>query len=269
MPKDRSVETVEEECVAEGADAPTHRAPAVARAATILRLLANTRTGLGVSEIARRVGLVTSTCLHVLRALVEEGLVSFDDEKKTYRTAPGLLMLVRTAIANGSFTRAVQPALERLANEYPVTAMALEVDRQERMIVVAIARSDSAISLHVDIGSRFSGLVSATGRCFAAQLNLDKETLRARFNALRWEKPPRFEDWYADVERARLDKTATDHGNFVRGLTVVATALPLSSDGILRGISAVGFEHQLTERSLRSLRTALIEAANDVARLID
>ena len=57
-----------------------HRAPAVARAATVLRLLAGEAAGLGVSEIARRVGLVPSTCLHVLRALVEEGFVDFDAE---------------------------------------------------------------------------------------------------------------------------------------------------------------------------------------------
>ena len=269
MAKDRHVERDEEIDGGDDTTLPAHRAPAVTRAATILRLLANERGDLGVSEIARRVGLVPSTCLHVLRALVGEGLVSFDEEKKSYRTAAGLLTLVRTAIANGTFTRAVQPVLDNLAQKHPVTAIALELDRQDRMIVVAIARSDAAISLHVDIGSRFPSFISASGRCFAAESGLDKLQLKERFNVLRWEKAPRFEGWYQEVERARADKTATDFGNFVRGLTVVAASLPQSSDGIQRGIAVVGFEHQLTERSLKGIRMTLLEAVREVARLID
>src|SRR5258707_15377875 len=98
------------------------RAPAVARAATVLRLLAGERTGLGVSEIARRIGLVPSTCLHVLRALVEEGFVTFDEQKKTYNTGVGLLTLVREAMASNPFPRVVQPVLDEIAAGQQVTA---------------------------------------------------------------------------------------------------------------------------------------------------
>jgi DNA-binding IclR family transcriptional regulator len=265
MPTNRGIELDEDRPPEGGSGALIHRAPAVTRAATILRLLAGQRAGLGVSEIARRVGLVPSTCLHVLRALVEEGLVAFDDEKKTYRTGVGLLTLVRTAIANSSYPKVVQPVLEALARELPVTAVAVELDRRERMVVVALARSDAFISLHINIGSRFPAFLSATGRCFAAASGLDETELKARFDALRWDKAPRFEDWYQEVERARQQGTATDHGNYVRGLTVVAASLPVAPDGIHRGLAIVGFEHQLTERALRQIRASLLSAAEEVA----
>jgi DNA-binding IclR family transcriptional regulator len=178
------------------------RAPAVARAATVLRLLAGERSGLGVTEIARRVGLVPSTCLHVLRALVDEGFLTFDEQKKTYGTGVGLLTLVRDTLAGADFPKAVQPALDDLAAEHHVTAVAVELDSRNRMVVVAQARANSFISLHVSVGSRFPAFTSAPGLCVAATSGLGKEALKRRFEAVRWQKPPRFEDWYADVQRA-------------------------------------------------------------------
>src|ERR1700756_3104689 len=80
--------------VSDTPDRASSRAPAVSRAASVLRCLAGEQSGLGVSEIARRVGVVPSTCLHVLRALVDEGFVAFDAQEKTYRTGVGLLTLV-------------------------------------------------------------------------------------------------------------------------------------------------------------------------------
>jgi DNA-binding IclR family transcriptional regulator len=237
------------------------RAPAVARAATVLRLLAGERSGLGVSEIARRVGLVPSTCLHVLRALVEEGFIKFDSEKKTYLTGIGLLTLVRDSVASNEYPKVVQPALDNLAAQHQVTAVAVELDSRERMVVVALARSDSMISLHANVGSRFPSLISATGRCVAAASNLSRDELQERFEKLRWERAPKFDDWYADVERTKAEGIALDRGNFIRGITIMATLIPPGPDRATRGIAAIGFDHHMTEKSLRLLRESLLDAA--------
>ena len=242
-----------------------HRAPAVARAATVLRLLAGERSGLGVTEIARRVGLVPSTALHVLRALVDEGFISFDPEKKTYRIGAGLLTLVRDAMTSSEFPKAVQPALDALATDHHLTALGLELDNRDRIVVMALARSDTYVSLHVNVGSRFPALISATGRCVAAASSLTKEELRARFEDLRWERAPRFEDWYAEVEKARVEGVSVDRGAYIRGLWIVSALLPVGTERNRRGIALIGFEHQMTERAIRPIKDALIEATRAVA----
>jgi DNA-binding IclR family transcriptional regulator len=241
-----------------------HRAPAVARAATVLRLLANEAAGMGVSEIARRVGLVPSTCLHVLRALVEEGFVDFDNEKKTYRTGVGLLTLAREALASSDYPKIVQASLERLAEAHKVTAVALELDGRERMVAVGIARSRQLISLHISVGSRFPAYISATGRCVAARSGLSREQLQEKFNAVRWERPPKFEEWYADVERVRREGVAIDRGNYIRGVTIVASLIPQTLDRATRGIALIGFEHEMTEKNLRETRQDLILAVDAI-----
>ena len=231
----------------------------------MLRLLAGERSGLGVTEIARRVGLVPSTALHVLRALVGEGFVTFDTEKKTYRTGVGLLTLVRDAMTSSEFPKAVQPALDALATDHHLTAVGLERDNRDRIVVVALARSDTYVSLHVNVGSRFPALISATGRCVAAASSLSKEELRARFEELRWERAPRFEDWYAEVEKTRLEGVSIDRGAYIRGLSIVSALLPVETDHARRGIALIGFEHQMTERAIRTIKDDLLEATRAVA----
>jgi len=238
----------------------SNRAPAVARAASVLRLLATQQSGLGVSEIARRVGLVPSTCLHVLRALVDEGFIAFDDKNKTYGTGVGLLTLVRDAMANSEYARVVQPVLNTLALENHVTTVAVELDSRERVVVVAVSRAEGLVSLHISVGSRFPSYISATGRCVAAESGLSREALRKRFEALRWERGPKFEDWYAEVERTRVEGVGVDRGNYIRGLTILAALVPRSLDRVIRGIAIIGFDHHMTERTLRHLKNQLKDA---------
>ena len=243
-----------------GESSGASRAPAVARAASVLRLLASQQMGLGVSEIARRVGLVPSTCLHVLRALVDEGFISFDDEDKTYKSGVGLLTLVRDAMANSEYPKIVQPVLNKLAMKNNVTAVASELDSRERLVVVALSRAPSFVSLHVSVGSRFPAYISATGRCMAAASGLSRDKLKKHFDALRWETGPKFEDWYADVERVRAEGVGVDRGYYVRGLTILSALVPVGADRVPRGIALVGFDHQMTERSIRQFKDQLREA---------
>ena len=247
-----------------GATDRASRAPAVARAATILRLLAGVGAGLGVSDIARKVGIVPSACYHVLRALTDEGLVAFDENKKTYRMGAGLVTLAREALGANNFSRVVQPHLDRLALSHGVLAIAGEIDNRDRLVVLTVARADNFVSLHVNVGSRFPPLTAATGRLVAAERKLSKAELRTRFQVLRWERPPRFAEWYEDVQRAKLEKLAVDAGRYMRGITVLATLVPKGADGILRIIALIGLEHQMTGNPLKTLREDLSETAEEV-----
>ena len=80
------------------------KAPAISRAAAILRLLGKSDAPLGLQTIARTLDLVPSTCLYVLRALVAEELVAFDADTKRYSLEAGVLTLARHWLRlNGAF----------------------------------------------------------------------------------------------------------------------------------------------------------------------
>jgi DNA-binding IclR family transcriptional regulator len=247
------------------AAALAHRTPAVARAATVLRLLVGQRSGLGVTEIARRVGLVPSTCLHVLRALVDEGFIIFDVREKTYRAGVGLFTLIRDVMDSTEFPQAVQPVLDRFSTSFHVTAIALELNRHDELIVVATSRTGAFVGMHIDIGTRSPAFSGAIGRCVAAMANLDREELRERFGQLQWERAPSFADWYADVERAKAEGAAVDQGQSYRGLSITSALVPIGMDRVIRGIALIGFEHLMTERTIRQLKRELISEVQAIS----
>lgn len=221
--------------------------PAVTRAIAILRLLGKSEAPLGVHAIARELGLVPSTCLHILRVLAGEGLVAFDASTKRYRVAAGILSLARGVLRRNSFSELAQDGLDRLSQRYRLTAIGLQVIGLDRSIVVAIARVREAFGLHVEIGSRVPALISASGRCVAAFGHHDWAEIEHRFRELTWDRPPSWSRWRRDVEETRARGYAVDMDTYVSGVTIVAAPV-MTGAGVDNAIVAV----DLTERMKRA-----------------
>jgi len=251
-------------CTAMPARKPVLKKPvtAVSRAAEIMRYLGKRDAPAGVNAIARDLGLVPSTCLHILRTLSHENLTAYDPVTKRYRLGPALLTLSRDVLAQNDFVRDAQALIDALADRHGVTVTATERDNAEHMVVVAIARAPVSLSIHVNVGSRFPALISASGRCYAALSDWTKEELRERFSRLQWQNPPRFGDWLSEVEAARRDGYAIDRGDYIRGI-VIAAAPVLDGEGrATRALAAIGIAGQLTGQNERRL-------ARDVKRAAD
>ena len=220
--------------------------PAVSRAIAILRLLGRTRQPMNVKSISDELNLVPSTCLHILRALAAERLVSFDPASKRYKLGAGILALARGVVETDSFAQAVQPILDDIARKWKVTAIGVEVIDLHHIIVTALASSQLPFRLHVDVGSRFPALISASGRLVAAFGGYSREALRAKFDTLRWQKPLRFEDWLAEVELARQLGHSADDGNYIGGISIVAVPVLDACQRITHTIVAASIIDQLS-----------------------
>src|ERR1700761_1382705 len=103
------------------------KAPAISRAAAVLRLLGRSDKPMGVQSIARELHLVPSTCLHVLRALVAEEFVAFDTDTKRYSLEAGVLTLARHWLRRNPFNDLAQPVLDRLALEFEITLLGVQI----------------------------------------------------------------------------------------------------------------------------------------------
>ncbi len=206
--------------------------PAVTRSIAILRLLGRSPLPLGVKAIAQELDLVTSTCLHILRVLVQEQLVKVDLDTKRYSLGAGMLALARSVIESTTFPRLAQPSLDRLSADWGVTALGVEVNGLEHMVVLALSRSQIPFSLHVDVGSRFPALISATGRLAAAFGGHPWKAIERRFRSLRWQHPPDLAVWRKEVDAARKNGYSIDRGNYIAGVTLVAAPV-LNERGVL------------------------------------
>jgi DNA-binding IclR family transcriptional regulator len=237
------------------------KAPAISRAAAVLRLLGKSDTPLGVQSIARELGLVPSTCLHVLRALVAEEFVSFDTDTKRYSLEAGVLTLARQWLRRNQFNDLAQPALDRIAQAFDVTVLGVHVVGLEHIIVVTVSQSGQNFQLSTQVGSRFPALISATGRCIAAFGDHTEAELETRFKTLRWDEPPTFEEWQAQVHQTRAQGFAIDAGNYISGVTVVAAPIWKTRGKLSHALVAIGIGSALKRAGLPELQSALVSAA--------
>lgn len=241
------------------------KAPAISRAAAILRLLGKSDAPLGVQAIARELGLVPSTCLYVLRALVAEELVAFDADTKRYALEAGVLTLARQWLRRNPFNDLAQPVLDRIAHPFDVTMLGVQIVGLDHMIVVATSQSGPSFQLSTQIGSRFPALISATGRCIAAFGDYPEAELKARFKTLRWDEPPSFEEWKAQVVQTRTQGFAVDEGNYISGVTVVAAPVWKARGRPSHALVAIGIGSALKRNGLPELQDALKAGARTLS----
>lgn len=238
------------------------RAPAVGKAIQILRYLSRQLEPVGVSPLATALGIVPSTCLHILRALVREGLVTFDGSTKRYRLGVGVLGLARTYLSLGPMRLIVQPLLDELARRRGVTvALISRLDPRE-LIVAAVAEGADMFSVRITVGRSFPLFSSASGRCMAAYAALSASELRNQFEDLRWEGKTSFREWLSEVENVPAQGYAVDAGVYIRGLTVISAVVnPAAGQPLNHCVAIVAIKDQLTDRRL----SVLIDDARTVA----
>lgn len=242
--------------------------PAVSRSIAILRLLGRSPAPMPLKTIADELGMVTSTCLHILRVLVDEGLVKLDAGTKRYSLGVGMLALARSVIDSSPFATLVQPVLDRVAGTWNVTALGVEVTGIDHMVVLALSRSRAPFRLHVDVGSRFPALISATGRLVAAFADVPAAEIERRFRALRWEQPPDLEAWRKEVDMVRRKGVSIDRGNYIAGIVLVAVPVLDGQGRMTHSLVAAGLADQLNGPRSQTLAKALQAEAQSLSQLL-
>lgn len=240
--------------------------PAVTRAIAILRLLGSQKSGLGVKAIADELGLVPSTCLHILRALVVENLVRQQADTKRYTLGSGMVSLARSTLETAGFASVARPVLDALAAKWRITAMGAELTPRDTLVVMAVARPDQPLQLHADVGSEFFNLTSATGRLVAAFGGRSVDDLRAEFRKVQWDRPLSFEEWYGEVNDARERGWSIDQDRYRSGITAFAVPVRAPSGAMTHSLVVMGLSAEMQTVDPPSLVRDLQRAAMQIAQ---
>lgn len=234
----------------------------------ILRHLASAPAPLGVTRVAKDLGLNASTCYNLLKTLVHERLVTFDESTKTYSVGLGLVEMSKGALEKASYVRMMRHHLQELALRHSTTTTLWQRTSGERVVLVDLAESNSTMRIHLSIGQRLPMYIAALGRVMAAHANLSTAELRSKLSQLRWEDGPGFETYMREVEQARQNGYAVDQGNYVRGVVTVSSPILDSQQRPLMAMSAVGFATQFSPSSLQALCEDLRERCQEATAAI-
>lgn len=242
--------------------------PAVTRSIAILRLLGEQKQPLTLKSVAQALDLVPSTCLHILRVLVSEDLVTVDPDTKRYALGTGMISLARSVLEGGGFTQLVQPVLDRMAAQFGVTAMGVEITTRQTVLVLAISQSNQPFRVHTDVGSQFDTLVSATGRLIAAYGGEGWPVLKEKFSQVVWDKAPSYTAWKKEVELTRARGWALDRDHFMAGITVVAVPVFSSGGRLVNTLVAVGLTSQLGAPLVQQMAQGMQREAGELSALL-
>ena len=219
----------------------------------VLRYLSNASNPVGVTRVAKDLELNSSTCFNLLKTLVHERLVTFDESSKTYSMGLGLIELAKGSLEKASYVRLMRPHLQELALRHNITTTLWQSSRSDRVVLVDLADSSSPLRIHMSIGQRLPMYIAALGRCMAAYSGLSTQELRSKLSELRWEDGPSFETYMQEVEAVRRLGYAIDHGNYVKGVVTASSPILDQHAKPIMAVSAVGFSTQFTEKSLQTL----------------
>ncbi|WP_240645712.1 IclR family transcriptional regulator [Georgenia sp. SYP-B2076] len=216
-------------------------APAVTRAAALLDVLAESGVAMGLTEIARALGLAKSSTLNLCLALEQAGLV--------VRREDGYVLGRKLVALGGAYLRGFDLVREfyRACAASPVLSRELlQIAVLDGTHVLYLARNEgrAPLRLSATIGDRFPAAITAVGNALLAQL--DDAVVRDRFRdpatLPRWtdSSVASLDGLLAKLGATRERGYAVDDGEThpsVYGLAVVVPARSASEDPYALGAS--------------------------------
>lgn len=239
--------------------------PAVRRALAILFHLGSTTRPATLTRISREVGALPSTCLHILRELVQEGLVSFDADTKTYALGSRVLTLANQYGRRNRFVEVARPHMEAVARQLGLEVTAHECDGRGHLVVVAGTEIVEDMQLRIPPGQRVPLLAGASGRLIGGSHELSEPARRELFARVRWQRPLSYEQWCAQVQDAQHAGFGLDEGWSRPGITMIAVPILVDASPPTRFIGAIGVSQELSVERRGSVVAALQGAAARIA----
>ncbi len=241
------------------------RVPAVRRAGAILWELSNRAAPMNLSQASRAVGVIPSTCLHILRELVSARLVSYDSKSKTYQLGSGIHDLAKSALKVNHFSELAKSRLQVIANTFNMTATATSKADDQHLALTAFANPPSSISIRVSLGGRVPLFSGASGRIFAAYGNMSEKQIRNNFNQVNWVKPIAFTRWVLQVQEVKSKGYAIDQEEFMMGVSAIAVPVYTPENFVLHTIGVLAFNSQLQKTKRIEVINLLKETSQDIS----
>jgi IclR family pca regulon transcriptional regulator len=211
-----------------------------------LAILAAFRSGrplIGVSDLAREIGLSRSTTHRYIATLAGLGYLQQDGATRKYRLGPRVLDLGFSAINSMDLREVAAPHLQQLSDETGHTVNMAVLDGPE-IVYIERCRTSRAgqrdIDLNLHVGSRLPAYCTSMGKVLLA--GLAPETLRAvlKQTQLHQRGPNTLTqkaDLLAELARVREQGRAVNNEELAYGLRSIAVPVRAQSGEVVAAIN--------------------------------
>ncbi|WP_020997501.1 IclR family transcriptional regulator [Sphingomonas sp. ERG5] len=235
----------------------------VSQAFAILRLIGKCGP-LTLSEVANAREFSPSTCLTILRTLIDEGILERETKGKRYRLTPA--WAASSPFTGDPIQRAIdqlRPTMIILSEQFQATVGVWQLTAGRRLRLVAHLESNAPMRIQMAPGQRQPLGGGVMGRILSAVQGVDDLELARRFSETRWERPITLEEYTNDVKLARRRGFAIDDGILHAGICSVGCALTGQFQGFFISISI--FAGSRNEEELVRIGNHLSNRCHDLA----
>jgi IclR family pca regulon transcriptional regulator len=241
-----------------------------------LAILAAFRPGrplLGVSDVARQIGLRRSTAHRYLSTLAELGYLEQDPETRKYRLGTRVIDLGLSALNSMELRELSAPHLQRLSDETGCTANLAILDGTDVILIDRVrssTRHQHQLELNLHIGSRLPSYCTSTGKVLLAYL--PPEQLRETLARIVFERrgpntlmsAPQLQ---AELERVRRDGLAVGNEELAYGLCSIAAPVRAHTGEVAAAINlALARPPEAIREVIARLGPPLRRASADISR---
>ncbi len=242
------------------------RLSSVASAVRVLKAFSETEVEIGISTLAKRLGLAKSTVHRLVSTLTAEGLLEQNPDNDRYRLGLGLFALGALVRRRMDIASQALPYLHELREITDETVHLATLD-QSNIIYLFNLESHQAIRMRSYVGARKPAFCTSEGRALLAfqapealarvikdglfartpDTNTDPAALRKTLNAV-------LRDGYAqDDEESEI------------GMRGIAAPIRDHSGQVIAAIGVAGPTQRLTKKALRGFVAPLVAAADAIS----
>jgi IclR family KDG regulon transcriptional repressor len=244
-----------------------YQAPSVKKAFQILTLISDTERGLGISELAKSLGISKGTVHGITSALEEVEALIRNPFTKKYNLGYALVELGKKGLSRIPLREVARRHMEELVQETNETVF-LGILKDDHIFILDVAESTKELKITSPSGTKIPLTAGATGKVFLAYME-EKSALRyLTANGLVEYTESTITDldrYLQEIEEVRKRGFATDREEYLQGVKAVA-ALIRTQGPVLAAVWVVGFSSSITEDKMGYIAEMTCKAADAISQ---
>jgi DNA-binding IclR family transcriptional regulator len=242
------------------------RLSSVANSLRLIRAFSEDHYEIGISDLAKRLGLAKSTVHRLASTLLDQGMLEQNAGDGKYRLGLALFELGTLVRRKMDFTMEARPFLRTLMEKTGETVHLAILDHDSVLYVISL-ESKQALRMGSKVGTRVPVHATAVGKALLA-FQPEEEIARIVARDLPASTPKTIVDGKAlarELALVRARSYAEDDEESEVGLRSIAAPIRNDSGAVIAAISIAGPSHRMTRKTLLGWVRELVEAADAVS----
>ena len=245
-------------------------APSVKKAFQILQMIADSPSGLGVSDLSKRLSMGKSTVHGITMGLEALGVLVRDPVQKKFNLGYTLLELSRRAYGRIELRDIARGPMERLMEKVGETIF-LGIMNGDHVTILDMVESNNEMKITSPPGTRLPLLAAATGKVFLAQLEEKKaKEIVQKMGLARFTPKSIFDlkKFLREAEETRKRGYAVDDEEYMLGVRAVAAPIQTASHP-LAAIWVVGFTSSLDDQKVKTVIREIQKTTQEISQALE